>query len=141
MIFHFFGNALEIVVDVSGHDLRVALRLGDVGMPEHLTDMLDWHTMPEHPCGEGVSGHVTMQRSLDATGHPEGLQAEVVVGVIELWHLPAVSLQDSNNGRQQLRGVRHTSLDPFARILPNAVDELVVRNIKRLRIRVGETSV
>ena len=78
-IFHFFRNTIEIVVDVSGHDLRVALRLGDVGMPEHLRDMLDGHTMPEHPCGEGVASHVRVQRSLYAAGHTEGFQTKIVV--------------------------------------------------------------
>ena len=78
-IFQFVRNPVKIVVDIRGHNLRVPLRLGDIRMPEHLTDMLDGYTMPEHPCGEGVAGHVTMQRSFDAASHPESLQAEVIV--------------------------------------------------------------
>jgi hypothetical protein len=77
--FQFVRNPVKVVVDVSSHDLRVTLRLGNIGVPEHLTDVLDGYTMPEHPCSEGVAGHVAMQRSFDATGNAESLQAEVIV--------------------------------------------------------------
>ena len=74
-IFQFVRNAIEIVVNVSGHDLCIALRLGDVGVPEHFTDMLDGYAMPEHPCGEGVTRHVAVQWSLNTASHSECLQA------------------------------------------------------------------
>ena len=73
-IFQFVRNPVKVVVDVSGHDLRIPLRLGDVRMPEHLADVLDGYTMPEHPCGEGVAGHVRVQRSFYATGHTESFR-------------------------------------------------------------------
>ena len=74
-IFQFVRNPVKVVMDVRGNDLRIALRLGDVGMSEHFTDMLYGNTMPEHPCGEGVASHVTVQRSFDTASHSECLQA------------------------------------------------------------------
>ena len=74
-IFQFLSNPVEVIVDVSGNDLRIPLRLRDVRVPKHLADVLDRHTMPEHPGGKSVTRHMRMQRSLDAAGHTESLQA------------------------------------------------------------------
>lgn len=57
-IFQSLRNLIEVVVDVSGHDFRVALRLGDIRVSEHLTDVFDGYSMTQHPCGEGVACHV-----------------------------------------------------------------------------------
>ena len=74
-IFQSLRNLIEIVVNVSGHDLRVALRLGDIRVSKHLTDVFNGYSMTQHPCGEGVAGHVTMLWPLNAAGHTESLQA------------------------------------------------------------------
>ena len=74
-IFQFLSNPVEVIVDVRGNDLRIPLRLRDVRVTKHLADVLDRHTMPEHPCGKCVAGHVRVQRSFDSAGHAEGLQA------------------------------------------------------------------
>ena len=141
MIFHFFSNALEIVVDVSGHDLRVALRLGDIGVTKHLADVLDGNTMPEHICGERVTRHVTTQRSLDSTGRTKCFQQHIIFVVADLRHLPVVSLQNFHHRWQQLRGVRYARLDALTYILPHTINLLVFSDVKVLSICIGKTSI
>lgn len=52
------SHLAEIVVDRICQHLRIPLRLGDIGVPQHLRHMLNGYILREHPCGERVACEV-----------------------------------------------------------------------------------
>lgn len=57
---YFFSNHREIVMYRLRKYLGISLRLCDVGMTEHLGDILDADAITEHEGGEGVTGEVAV---------------------------------------------------------------------------------
>lgn len=95
-------KTLKVCNDVLLKDAGVAPHgHSDIGMAEHLADILYLRPMRERQGGKGAAGHVGMKVVVDIGSSSHKLEGSIVILIAHDGQLPLVFLADGNSGSQQ----------------------------------------
>ena len=112
--------------------LRIPLRLHDIRVPEHTTDILNLCPIPEHISCKGMPRQMRVQPRLNPRHLPQGFQLMIIIRIIHLRNGIPVLLQHRNRRRQQHRDIRNPRLNTFAHMPPCLTVPLIVPDIEFL---------
>lgn len=108
-------KTLKVCNDVLLKDAGVAPHgHSDIGMAEHLADILYLRPMRERQGGKGAAGHVTVQPLIDSGSNGYQLQGVVVVLIAHDREPPAVFLAYFDGRRKKYRDELHARFLPLA---------------------------